>query len=196
MQMQQYGKKVFICHNEVNFGPTDYAIRIIDYIGCIPVIAEKQPKLSKPVRSLVTDSMDSCDATIVIATPDRDGPNGKEPSQSVLVEIGRLQESKKFKERYIIIKEESVMLGPMIPETYYKFNNTNYSGIAEAILIELSSMGLFKNYYELPGSEINIHDLLQNLYQLKNLRKFIEPEPFNKTIEDLIRKTVDMVLKE
>ena len=61
--MEQYGKKIFISHNEVNFGPTEYAIRIIDYIGCIPVIAKKQPKLTRPVSSLVTGTIDLCDAT-------------------------------------------------------------------------------------------------------------------------------------
>ena len=128
-------KRVFISHSENNFGPTEYAIRIIDLIGCVPVIAEREPKLSRTVASLVFDSRDSCDAVVVIATSDRDGTNGKEPSQGVLVEIGQLQENEKFTGKYFIIKEESVVLGPMIPEARYKFSMSNYAPLAEAILI-------------------------------------------------------------
>lgn len=196
--MEQYGKKIFISHNEINFGPTEYAIRIIDYIGCIPVIAEKQPKLARPVRSLVTGTIDLCDATIIIATPDRDGPNGKEPSQSVLVEIGRLQENEKFKGKYVIIKEESVILGPMIPETHYKFSMTNYAPIAEAILIELKSMGLFRNYYELPGSDLDLHILMENIHSLKELRKrdIFTQKDFEKHIESAIKSVITKLTKD
>ncbi len=145
-------KKVFVSHCEGELKPTDYAIRIIDLIGCVPVIAEREPKLSRNVLSLVSDTMDSCDAVVVIATPDRDGTNGKEPSQGVLVEIGQLQQNGKFEGKYFILKEESVVLGPMIPEARYKFNMSDHAPIAEALLLELGSMGLFRNYFEIPGS--------------------------------------------
>lgn len=196
--MGNRGKKVFISHCENNFGPTEYAIRIIDYIGCIPVIAEEQPKLAKPVRSLVIGSMDLCDAAIIIATPDRDGTNGKEPSQSVSVEIGRIQEKEKFKEKYVIIKEESVYLGPMIPETHYKFSGTDYAPIAEAILIELKSMGLFRNYYELPGSDLDLHTLMETVDELKDLRNkgTFSQEDFKKHTEKAITDIMAKLTKE
>ncbi len=143
------GPRIFICHSETNFAPTDYAIRIIDLIGCVPVIAENQPKLSRNVSTLVSDTIETCDAVVVIATPDRDTPNGngKEPSQGVLIEIGQLQKNRKFKGKYFFIKEKSVVLSPMVDEARYEFENGNYSSIAEAILIELRGMKLFRNYY-------------------------------------------------
>ena len=191
-------KRVFISHSKNNFGPTEYAIRIIDLIGCVPVIAEREPKLSRTVASLVSDSMDSCDAVVVIATSDRDGTNGKEPSQSVLVEIGQLQENEKFTGKYFIIKEESVVLGPMIPEARYKFSMSNYAPLAEAILIELGSMDLFRNYYELPGSDLKLHELMETLSQLKDLGKkgVLKQEIFKEHVENVIRETVNEQLKE
>lgn len=190
-------KKVFVSHCEGELNPTDYAIRLIDLIGCVPVIAEREPKLSRNVLSLVSDTMDSCDAVVVIATPDRDGTNGKEPSQGVLVEIGQLQQNGKFKGKYFIIKEESVALGPMIPEARYKFSMSDYGPIAEALLIELGSMGLFRNYFEIPGSDNKIHELMETLSQFKELGKkgALKKEQFNEIIEQLIRKTVEEQIK-
>ena len=186
-------KKVFISHSVNELNPTDYVIRLIDLIGCIPVIAEREPKLSRTVLSLVSDTMDSCDAVVVIATPDRDSTNGKEPSQGVLVEIGQLQQNDKFKGKYFIIKEESVVLGPMIPEARYKFSMSDYAPIAEALLLELGSMGLFRNYFEIPGSDNKIHELIETLSQLKELCKkgVLKQEQFNEVIEELIRKTIE-----
>lgn len=192
-------KRVFISHNKNSFGPTEYAIRIIDLIGCVPVIAEGEPKLSRTVASLVSDSMDSCDAVVVIATPDRDGTNGKEPSQGVLVEIGQLQTNEKFKTgKYFIIIEESVVLGPMIPEARYKFSMSDYAPLAEAILIELGSMDLFRNYYDLPGSDLKLHELMETLSQLKDLGKkgVLKQEIFKEHVENVIRETVNEQLKE
>ena len=186
-------KKVFISHCENELKPTDYAIRLIDLIGCVPVIAEREPKLSRNVLSLVSDTMDSCDAVVVIATPDRDSTNGKEPSQGVLVEIGQLQQNEKLKGKYFIIKEESVVLGPMIPEARYKFSMSDYAPIAEALLLELGSMGLFRNYFEIPGSDNKIHELMETLSQLKELGKkgALKKEQFSEIIEQLIRKTIE-----
>lgn len=163
--------RIFISHCENNLEPTDYAIRIIDLIGCVPVIVEKEPKRSRPVSSLVNDTLESCDAAIVIATPDLDGSSGKVPSQGVLVEIGILQSLPQFKNKYVIIKENSVVLSPMISEAHYKFEMGNYGPIAEAILLELGSMSLFRNYYELPGSDLQIHELMDTLPQLRDLKK-------------------------
>ncbi len=190
--------KIFISHCEKNFDPTDYAIRMIDLIGCIPVIAETTPKLSRPVLSLVNDSMYSCDAAVVIATPDVNGARKKEPSQGVLVEIGKLQEHSKLKGKYVIIKEENVTLGPMIPEARYKFSLKDYSPIAEAILIELGAMGFFKNYYELPGSELQMHELMSVLTNLKELNKkgVMNTKQVKETTEKQIRLLVTKFMKE
>ena len=187
--------RIFISHCERNFGPTEYAIRIIDALGCIPVIAENQPKLSRNVASLVRSSMSSCEAVIVIATPDDDSPQGKTPSQAVSVEIGRLQENKKFENRYMILKEESVRLGSMINEVYYKFTMDDYSPIAEAILIELGSMGLFKNHYEMRGSELQIQELMVTLANLSDLfqRKVLHEKELNEITERLSKQMIDVV---
>lgn len=182
--------RIFITHCEANFGPTEYAIEIIFLIGCIPVIAEKEPKLSRTVRNVVYDSMDSCDAVIVMATPDLDGKNGKTPSQSVVDEIGQLQRSEKFKNRYIIIKEETVVFGPMITEAYYEFSMLNYGPIAKAILTELKSMELFRNYYELPGSDLDLHELMENVQNLQDLRKkgILSQQDFKGAINTIVTK--------
>jgi Predicted nucleotide-binding protein containing TIR-like domain len=187
--------KIFISHCERNFGPTDYAIRIIDALGCIPVVAEKQPKLSRNVGSLVKSTLDSCDAVIVIATPDDDSPMGKTPSQAVSVEIGRIQEIKKFENRYVIIKEETVKFGSMIPEVYYKFTMNDYGPIAEAILIELGSMGLFKNHYELRGSELQIQKFMDTLADLRDLfqSNLLNEDGLKEIIDKLSRQMIDLI---
>lgn len=190
--------RIFISHSENNREPTDYAIRLLNYLGCIPVIAEEMPRLNRTVSNLVNDSMDTCDAVIVIATPDLEGNSGKSPSQGVLIEIGKLQDSEKFKGKYFIIKEETVTLGPMIPESRYKFSMSNFSHIAEAILIELGSMGFFKNYYEMKGSELKIHDLIETLAQLKELfdKNVFNKQEFKKYAEKIIQEIIGRVMGE
>lgn len=189
--------RIFISHCESNFEPTDYAIRIVDAIGCVPVVAEKEPKLSRIVRSLAYDTLESCDAAVVIATPDSDSALGKSPSQGVLVEIGRIQSLDAFKGKYVIIQEESVVLSPMIPEARYKFKMGNYGPLAEAILVELGSMGLFRNYYEIPGSDMQIHELMDTLSQLKELREkgVLKQEHYKSTITDVVKRMVEQLIK-
>ena len=113
--------------------------------------------------------------------------------KGVLVEIGQLQQNEKFKGKYFIIKEESVVLGPMIPEARYKFSMSDYAPIAEALLLELGSMGIFRNYFEIPGSDNKVHELMETLSQLKDLGKkgALKKEQFNEIIEQLIRKTIE-----
>ena len=77
--------RIFISHCESNIEPTNYAIQIIHNIGCIPVVAEIEPKLSKTVPTLVSGKMESCDVVLIIATPDRVHNKEKEPSQSVIL---------------------------------------------------------------------------------------------------------------
>jgi nucleoside 2-deoxyribosyltransferase len=139
--------------------------------------------------------MDSCDAVIIIATPDDDSPSGKTPSQAVSVEIGRIQAMEKFQNRYVIIKEKTVKLGSMIPEVYYKFSMDDNSQIAEAILIELGSMGLFKNHYELRGSELHIQELMETLAKLRDLFQshLLKEEGLKEIIEELANQMIDIV---
>ncbi len=150
------------------------------------------------MRSLVSDSLDSCDVAIVIATPDGDAPNGKgkQPSPSVLVEIGNLQKMEQFKGKYIIIKEDSVVFSSMIPEVHYRFKMSDLSPIAVAILIELGSMGMYRNYYELPGSDLEIHELFGALSNLKDMKSkgLLNPDQFKTTVEDIIRKVIDKLM--
>lgn len=148
---------------------TDYAIRIIHALGCIPVVAEHQPKKSKTVQLVVIDTMNSCDAVVVIATPDLPNGNKFSPSSGVSEELGILKNTKKWNNKYFVIKEESVVLSAMSPEARYKFSKENFSEIAFAIIIELGAMKLFKNYYELKGSELKIHELLEIFHHIKEL---------------------------
>jgi hypothetical protein len=73
---------------------------------------------------------------------------------------------------------------------------SNYAPIAEAIVIELGSMRLFRNYYELPGSDSNIHELMEIFYQLREMgiKKELSPENFERVIEELIRNTVKKLM--
>lgn len=59
-------------------------------------------------------------------------------------------------------------------------------------------MDLFRNYYELPGSDLKIHELMETLSQLKDMGKkgVLKPEIFKELVETLIRKTVNEQLKE
>ena len=187
--------RIFLSHSEKCREPTDYAARLLHYLGCIPVIAENMPRGSRTIPDIVNASMDTCDAVIVIATADLDGSSNN-PSQGVLIELGILKGSEKFQGRYFIIKEDVVTLSPMIPDSRYKFTSNNFSNIAEAIIIELTSMGLLKNYYELKGSELKIHELMEYLDQLRNLaiEKILSPEQFKECVENLIRKTVEGII--
>jgi hypothetical protein len=190
--------RIFISHNEKNREPTDYTIRLLRYLGCSPIIAEEMPHFNRTVSNLVDNSMEACDAVIVIATPDMDGTLGKSPSQGVLVEIGKIQNNEKFKGKYFIIKEETVILGPMIPEARYKFSLSNFGPIAEAVLIELGSMGFFKNYYEMKGSELKIHELIETLAQLKELfdKNVFDKQEFKQHSERVIQEMIGRVLGE
>jgi hypothetical protein len=187
--------RIFISHSENNREPTDYAARLLHYLGCIPVIAENMPRGNRTIPDIVNDSMESCDAVLVIATIDLDG-SSTNPSQGVLIELGVLKSLEKFKGKYFIIKEDSVNLSPMIPDSRYKFTPSNFGPIAEAIIIELTSMGLLKNYYELKGSDLKIHELMEILDQLRDLanRNVLSPEHFNECVENLVRNTVDRIV--
>jgi len=140
--------------------------------------------------------MESCDAVIVIVTAEINDSNNS-PSQGVLIELGLLKKSEKFKGRYFIIKEESVTLSPMIPDSRYKFSKSNFGPIAEAIIIELTSMGLLRNYYEIKGSDLKIHELMEYLDQLRNLanQKILNPDSFKECVENLVRNTVDRIVQ-
>jgi len=190
-------KKIFISHSQDNFGPTDYAIRIIDAIGCNPVIAEKQPKLSRTVANLVIDTLENCDAVLVIATPGLQDKGGKwAPSRGVLEELGIIKESEKFKNKFFVVKETTVDLGAMSDIAYYKFSDNDFAPIAEAILIELGSMGIFKNYYELRGSELQFHEFIDSLHSLKemNVKGNIESTLFESAVKDLINQAVNKII--
>jgi hypothetical protein len=185
--------RIFISHCEKSFGPTDYAIRIIDLIGCVPVIAETQPKLSRTVPSLVSGTLDSCDGAVVIATPDVKGESGWGPSQGVVLEIRDLQKTDKFEGKYFIIKEESVSFSPMIPEARYKFPMNDYAPLSEAILLETGGMGFFRNYYELPGSDLNLHELMETLDSIKGLLKkgLLKDEQINHMVKKLTKDLIE-----
>lgn len=188
--------RIFISHSEKNREPTNYVINLLHYLGCIPVVVEDLPRCNSTVTSLVKGSMESCDAIVVIATADLEGESGNSPSQGVTVEIGRLQDNDKFKGKWFIIKEDTVNFGPMIPESRYKFSKTNFGPIAEALIIELVSMGLLKNYYEMKGSELKIHELMEYLDQLRELanKKILDPEHFEVCVKNLIKNTVDRIV--
>jgi Predicted nucleotide-binding protein containing TIR-like domain len=189
--------KIFISHCQDNFKPTDYAIRIIDALGCTPVIAENQPKLSRPISNLVISTFDKCDIILVIATADlTDKKNGKAPSRGVLQEVGMIKKSKKHKGKYFIVKESGVNLGAMSSETYYEFSKNNLGTIAEAILIELGSMGAFKNYFELKGSEYKFHEFIESIHSLKemNIKGHIHSIFFEQAVTELITKAVNKIV--
>lgn len=188
--------RIFVSHCENNFEPTAYACRIINLLGCQPVIAETQPKHGKNVPNLVHGAMNSCDAVIVIATPDSKEGKTWSPSRGVMTEIGQLTKSKKFKGKFTIIKETSVKLGAMIDTVYTTFEKNNYGPIAEGIMVELYSMGFYKNYFELPGNEMKMHEFMEALYELKKVgqRGTINQRHYKDAVKKLIEGTVAKVM--
>lgn len=191
--------RVFICHCEKNIEPTDYAIRIIHALGCTPVIAELHPKKSRTIHLVVKDSMNTCNAVVVLATADYKNGNKYAPSSGVAGELALLKNSKKFRNKYFVIKEKSVALSAMNDESRYTFTKRNFSEIAFAIVFELGNMDIFKNYYELKGSELKVHKLLDTLHNLKELfstgvmkKEHVEEilkEYFNNLLNVIIGKT-------
>ena len=181
--------KIFISHCEKNMGPTDYASRIIDLIGCEPIIAEKMPKGSSSVLDDVKNNLNYCDAVVVIATADQRNGEKFSPSNGVSEELGILKSNEKFKGKFFVIIEDGVVLSAMNDIAWYTFSKNNYALIAEAILIELGSMGLFRNYYEMPGSELEIHRLMETLSSLRDLveKKQIQKDVYNEAVEQMIR---------
>lgn len=185
--------KIFISHCQDNMAPTEYAMRIIRLLGCEPIIAEDQAKGSRTVNEVVVEHMENCDAVIVIATADvKKDENKYTPSSGVIMEIGRLSDSDKFKNRYFIVKEDNVVLSAMSAENRYSFTAGNFGPIAHAILLELGAMGLFQNYHEMPGSQMQMHTLMETLDSLKKIknnghlpREMAEPV-IKQAIQDLL----------
>lgn len=161
--------RIFISHCEKNMGPTEYAMRIIELMGCEPMLAERQPKGSNSVNDVVRNLLDTCDAALVIATGDLPNGNSKSPSNGVSVELGLLETNPKFKNKYFVFVEEGVVLSAMNGMARYTFKKEDYSQIATAILVELGSMNLFRNYYEMPGSDIGLHKVVEALSDLQKL---------------------------
>ena len=170
--------------------PTDFAAKIIKLIGCEPVIAEVQPKGSKSVHDVVSDAMNSCDAVIVIATADLQNGEKSSPSSGISEELGILKAPEKLKGKYFVILEQGVVLSAMNSIARYSFTKEDLSQIAIAILIELGSMGLFRNYYEMPGSELQIHKLMETLASLKDHveKGHIQKDVYNEVVEKGIRE--------
>jgi hypothetical protein len=188
--------KIFISHCEKKMAPTQYAMRIIELIGCIPIIAEKQPKGSNSVHEVVVNTMDQCDAVIVIATADQKNGDKYSPSNGVSEELGILKTSPKFKNKYFVIIEEGVSLSAMDSIARYSFSKNNYGTIAEAILIELGSLGIFRNYYEMPGSNMQIHILMETLASFKLLVNagHLNKDQIRESMVDIIKQFIDPIL--
>ncbi len=184
--------KIFISHCEKNMAPTKFAMRILELIGCEPLIAENQPKGSKSVLEVVTQLLDCCDAAIVIATADQKNGDNYSPSNGVSEELGILKNNEKYKNRFFLCLQEGVVLSAMNSIARYSFTADNYSPIAEAILCELGSMNLFKNYYEMPGSDLDIHLLLEALNSLKELGQsgVLNNEMFTSAVSEQINKFI------
>jgi hypothetical protein len=178
--------------------PTNFAIRIVELLGCIPVIAEKQPKGSSSVFEVVTNNMKSCDAVIVLATRDQENEGKFSPSNGVSEELGILKNDEKFRNRYFVITEKGVELSAMNNIARYSFSADNFGPIAEAIIVELGSMSLFRNYYEMPGSEIEIHTLMDALAALKKVvgDGHLNKNQFKEAVESIMKQFVDKIVSE
>jgi hypothetical protein len=176
--------------------PTNFAMRIVELLGCIPIIAERQPKGSNSVHEVVTNNMNSCDAVIVIATRDQNNGENYSPSNGVSEELGILKNSEKFKNKYFVILEKGVVLSAMNSTARYSFTSDNLAPLAEAILIELGSMGIFRNYYEMPGSEMEVHKLMETLAALKMTvnNGHLNKDKFKDAVEEIIQQFVNQLV--
>lgn len=164
-----YPPKIFISHCEKSMAPTEYAIRIIELLGCVPMIAERQAKGSNSVNDVVRNLLDTCDAAMVIVTGDQTNGDKRTPSNGVSVELGILETIPKFKSKYFVVIEEGVTMSAMNNMAWTSFTMSNFAPIATAILAELGSMNLFRNYYQMPGSDSNLHQVLETLNALKTV---------------------------
>ena len=170
--------------------PTEYAMRIIELLGCEPIIAERQPKGSNSVNDVVRNILETCDAAIVIATKDLQNGDTFSPSNGVSVEMGLLETNPKFKSKYFVVIEEGVTLSAMNNMAWTSFKKNDFGPIATAILVELGSMNLYKNYYEMPGSELEMHKLIETLSQLKKMGENgnLDNELFREAAQKLLNK--------
>ncbi len=184
--------RIFISHCEKNMAPTEYAMRIIDLMGCEPLIAERQPKGSSSVNDVVRNLIESCDAALVIATGDQLNGDKFSPSNGVSVELGLLETIPKLKNKYFVVIEEGISLSAMNNMARYSFLKNDYSSIATAILIELGSMKLFRNYYEMPGSDLNLHNVIETLSDLKRLGEsgVLNNDVFKSSVHEQINKFI------
>lgn len=161
--------KIFISHSQQNMAPTLFAMRIIELLGCTPIIAERQAKGSSSVNDAVRKLIDNCDAAIVIVTGEYINGDKLSPSSGVSVELGILESIPKFKNKYFVVIQDGVSMSAMNGMAWTSFSLDNLAPIAESILVELGSMKLFRNYYELPGSDMELHTLLDVLHDLRKL---------------------------
>jgi len=188
--------RVFISHCADHDRPTQFAARIIASLGCVPVIAEDQPSLARTVPALVQGTMDSCAAVMIIATRDARRGTDWEASSSVVAELTTAQSDPRWKGRYFVVKEKGVVLSPLNPIAYRTFTARDVSPIAEAILLELSAMQLFSNYYAMSGSEYGLAELADVLAALRDLqeRGVLQREQVARAIKDQFDKMIDSAL--
>jgi hypothetical protein len=165
--------KIFVSHCERTPGPTEFSCRLIDLMGCIPVLAEAEPKFTRPVSGVVHGGMDECDAAIVLLTPDDNVGGHWHPSGSVTVEVGNLQTHPTLKGRFLVLKEESVELPAMQNETYTVFKPGNYGPIATALLSELGALGLFINHHAMAGSDFPLQGLADMASNIRGLARTV-----------------------
>jgi hypothetical protein len=189
--------KVFVSHCEASTGPTEYCCRIIDLVGCTPVLAETQPKFARPVPGVVHGVMDDCDAAVVLLTADDKVGERFQPSRSVTVEVGNLQTHPSLKGKYLVIKEESVELGAMQVETYTTFTSGNYGPIATAVISELGAMGLFLNHHSVPGSDFPLLRLAEVAANIRGLaRNMTLDKPTLDSIIDQAGETFKVAIRQ
>lgn len=193
-----YRPRIFISHCEKKMAPTEYAMRIISLLGCEPVIAERQAKGSKSVNGVVNMGMNSCDAVIVIATADLKNGKKYSPSSGVSLELGKLKNSRKFKSKYFIVKQDNVDLSAMNEEARYTFSDSNYGPIAEAILIELGSMELYTNSVSLHTGDREISKFIETLFSLRKAGEngHLNNPSFKLAVQEFTQKLVDLIIQK
>jgi len=134
------GKGIFIGHGK-NKKALDELEKILRQFNVPYKVAEAEPNLGRPISAKVKETMDECDAAILIFTADEElrdleGEAVWRPSENVVHELGAA--GYRYGTRIMILKDERVHMASNYSDLgYIAFEEGNLSSKATEVLKEL-----------------------------------------------------------
>ena len=134
------GKGIFIGHGK-NKKALEELKKILDQFDVPYKVAEEEPHLGRPISEKVKETMDQCDAAVLIFTADEELRDLKEepvwrPSENVIHELGAA--GYRYGTRIMILKDERVKMASNYSDLgYISFEEGNLSSKATDVLQEL-----------------------------------------------------------